>query len=351
MNDKKIKFGIVIPFYGVEKFIGKCLESLAKQTYMNFIAILVDDGSKDDSRKIAENYVQKYPSNFKIIEQVNQGQGEARNYGFRNLPEDVDYFLFLDSDDYLDNTLLEKVKNVVSEFDYDILTYNFQEMDPDGHVFGVYNLCGNKNGPVKKQEIKKYMSSTICVQGRIYNRKFWAETGALFPSKIWYEDAAITSYVISKSKSMYLLNESLYYYIQRSGSVMNNKNLTKMMDIKAALNYLKELFIDSNSFEEFKKEVEAVFAISIINTINRLNMFEKGIALQTDLSSYLFNIFPECINNENLTQEYIEKLQLVKKKRFKEYFLRYSMKPITKSIMKSLLPQGIVTSYKNWKYK
>ena len=345
-----IKFGIVVPFYGVEKYIGKCLDSLVNQTYRNFTAVLVDDESKDGSRKIADEYVHKHPELFMLIEEKNQGQGEARNYGFKNLPDDIDYFLFLDSDDYLDNTLLEKAAKVLSKDRCDILTYNFQEMDTEGHIFGVYNLCENKTGTVPAEDLKKYISSTICVQGRIYSKEFWSEIDVRFPKRIWFEDAAIVTYVLSKCRSMYLLNESLYFYIQREGSVMNNNNLEKMMDIKKALDCLKDLFTASNTFERFKEEIEVTYAQAIINTINRLNMYEKGSKLQSELSEYLFSAFPNCCDNKNINEENLDKLKMIKDKKFTRYFFRYSIKPKVNSMVKAVIPKGIVTFYRNRKY-
>jgi glycosyltransferase involved in cell wall biosynthesis len=302
MSDSSIRFGIVIPFYGVEKYIRRCLDSVVNQTYKNFVAVLVDDESKDGSRAIAESYQKKYPDMFMIIAEENQGQGEARNNGFKHLSEDVDYFIFLDSDDYIDKTLLEKANSIVEKEQYDIVVYNFCEIDENGHVFGTYNFCEDETGSVSMQDIRKHMRFTSVVPGRIYNRQFWRETGAEFPKRLWYEDTAIASYVFSRCKKMYLLNETLYYYIQREGSTMNNQKLEKMMDIIKSLNYLHSLFIRTDSYEEYKNEIEATSALGIIVIINRLNMLEKGDRLQTQLSDYLFDRFPNCFENSLLDE-------------------------------------------------
>ncbi len=345
-----IKFGIIVPFYCVEKYISKCLDSIKNQTYKNFVAILVDDESKDESRIIAENYQKQSPQMFRIIEEKNQGQGEARNFGFRNLPEDVDYFMFLDSDDFIDESLLEKANDILCKAQYDILAYNLSEMDEEGHVFGIYNLCGNKSGEVPVDDIRKHMRFTSVVPGRIYNKEFWKAAQVEFPARIWYEDTAIASYVFSRCKKLFLLNESLYYYIQRDGSTMNNKNLKKMMDIIPALDYLKNLFIKSGTYEEYKPELEATSAVGIIVTMNRLNMFEKGCALQSRLSEYLFEGFPDCFKNEYLDDEGRDKLRLIRDKRFKEYYVKYSVKPKLKLMIKKLIPKKLVNYYRNRKY-
>lgn len=348
---KNLKFGIIVPFYGVEDYIQKCLESIVSQTYKNFIAILVDDGSKDGSRKIAESYVEKYPDIFMLIEEENQGQGEARNFGFRSLPEDVDYFMFLDSDDAIGPTLLEKANVGLSEGDYDMLTYNDIEMDPKGHIFGTYNLCQNKSGDADSDFIRKNVTTTICVLGRIYSRKFWAEASVEFPKKIWYEDAAIAAYVFSRCKKMYLLNEGLYYYTQREGSVMNSPNCEKMMDIIAALNILKNLFDRDGTFDDFHEELEAYFANCIVNTANRLNMYEKGTKLQKQLTDYIFNIFPDCCDNKYLEPNVLEKLTFMKDGNYRKYYMKYSLRYVVSGIIKDMIPKSLVYSYRDKKYE
>ncbi len=245
---------------------------------------------------------------------------------------------------------MEKANSIVEKEQYDIVVYNFCEIDENGHVFGTYNFCEDETGSVSMQDIRKHMRFTIVVPGRIYNRQFWRETGAEFPKRLWYEDTAIASYVFSRCKKMYLLNETLYYYIQREGSTMNNQKLEKMMDIMKSLNYLHSLFIRTDSFDEYKNEIEATSATGIIVIINRLNMLEKGDRLQTQLSDYLFDRFPNCFENSLLDDEVLKKLTLVKEKKFKGYYLRYSLKPVLKTRIKKLIPKGIVSFYRKRKY-
>lgn len=350
MSAGEIKFGVVVPFYGVEKYIEKCLDSLLKQSYKNYIVVLVDDGSKDGSRTIAERYTKRYPEQFMIVEEMNQGLGEARNFGVKNLPADVEYFMFLDSDDFIDNSLFEKVSSVLSKERYDIVAYNFREMDEDGHIFGIYNLCDNRNGPVPKDDIRKHMRFTSVAPGRIYRKEFWNEIGVEFPTRLWYEDTAIASYIFSKCQKLYLLNESFYNYVQRDGSIMNNQNLDKMMDIIKSLDYLNELFIASGSLAMYRKEIEATSAVGVVVCMNRINMYEKGSARQAELADYLFGKYPDCDKNDYLGDDFRDRLSLIKDKRFVIYFVRYSMVAKFKQTVKTIIPEKMVRYYRNKKY-
>ena len=78
-----IKVSVIVPFYNVEKYIEKCLISLVNQTLKEIEIILVNDGSKDKSEKIAKEFEQKYPAKIKYYEKLNGGLGDARNYGIQ----------------------------------------------------------------------------------------------------------------------------------------------------------------------------------------------------------------------------------------------------------------------------
>ena len=88
---------VIIPIYNVENYLRQCLDSLVKQTNIQFNAILVNDGSVDTSGSIAKEYCEKYKDMFSYIEQENKGQGAARNLGLKNVH--TPYVTFLDSDD------------------------------------------------------------------------------------------------------------------------------------------------------------------------------------------------------------------------------------------------------------
>ncbi len=93
------KITVIVPTYNVERFLKQCLDSLVNQTYICHKAIVVNDGSKDNSGEIAKEYANKYPDIIKYVEQENKGLGAARNTGLREV--DTEYVTFLDSDDWL----------------------------------------------------------------------------------------------------------------------------------------------------------------------------------------------------------------------------------------------------------
>ena len=128
MKMNKYKVSIIIPVYGVEKYVSKCLESLVNQTLNDIEIIVVNDGTKDNSQKIIDKYVKKYPDKVKSFIKENGGQGSARNYGLKQA--NGDYIGYVDSDDYVELEMYEKLYNKAISDNLDIAicgNYNVSE--------------------------------------------------------------------------------------------------------------------------------------------------------------------------------------------------------------------------------
>ena len=104
MNSISDLISIIIPVYNVAVYLPRCLDSILAQTYKNLEIILVDDGSKDNSGKVCDEYALK-DSRIKVIHQKNQGVSVARNAGLRIAKGD--YIGFVDSDDYIETNMYE----------------------------------------------------------------------------------------------------------------------------------------------------------------------------------------------------------------------------------------------------
>ena len=102
-----VKVSIIVPIYNTEKYLIKCLDSLVNQTLTDIEILLINDGSTDNSQKIIDEYVKKYPNICRCFRQENSGQACARNVGINSARGD--FIAFVDSDDYVDITAYEKV--------------------------------------------------------------------------------------------------------------------------------------------------------------------------------------------------------------------------------------------------
>ena len=123
----KPKISVIVPMYNAERYVGKCIESVQAQTYIDWQMILVDDGSKDKSLEVCQSYAD-LDNRISVIHQENAGPGIARNTGVAKATGD--YVVFVDSDDYIEKDYFE----MLSGHDEDVVFINIQDVDEDGNV-------------------------------------------------------------------------------------------------------------------------------------------------------------------------------------------------------------------------
>lgn len=126
-----MKFSVLVPVYNVEKYIAECLDSLLVQTFKDYEIILVDDGSTDCSGKICDAYKAQYPDHFTVIHNENRGVMLSRRCAIQHAKGEI--FVFVDSDDYVDAHLLERINAV------------FESGSPDMVIYGFYRFQDGNN--------------------------------------------------------------------------------------------------------------------------------------------------------------------------------------------------------------
>lgn len=230
-------FSIIIPVYNVEKYIKRCLDSVATQTFQDFEVIIVDDGSKDDSGRIVDEYAAKY-SNFKAIHQENKGLSAARNVGIQ--AANSEYICFVDSDDYIDKEFLE------------IFHHEVVKNEPDLIICGVTVLSKkkteNKIFNEDRAEIIKYnlLSDKWAnwVWNKCFRRKSFSEF-AFMDGKI-FEDMYFVGNIIKEANRITCINRPLYFYnCCNDTSITHNKTAQHEYKFIEAKLYLKQKAIDN----------------------------------------------------------------------------------------------------------
>ena len=134
----KTKFSIIVPIYGVEKYISRCINSVLDQSYNNYELILVDDGSPDGCPLICDEYADK-DERILVIHKKNGGSSDARNVGIEKATGE--YILFLDGDDYwLEIDLLEKVSERIDQFNSDVICLNYKKVYNSRKEYNYFSL-------------------------------------------------------------------------------------------------------------------------------------------------------------------------------------------------------------------
>lgn len=258
---------IIVPVYNAEKYLVKCLDSLVNQTKKNIEIILVNDGSKDKSIDILNEYKEKYPDMITIISQENQGQSVARNSGIENATGK--YIAFVDSDDYVSENMFEKLYEKAIEEDFDVVASNVNCVYPDKNLEIHSGVDFESTEMTKEEKSKLLLNMYTVVWNKIYKREIFENKELWFEPGIWFEDVLFLYKLIPYIKSIANVEENLYQYIQRPNSVTYTYS-DKLLDINKMLDKLVE-FYEKNGLEMYTNELEYIYVRYMLATyIKRL---------------------------------------------------------------------------------
>ncbi|MBO5019324.1 MAG: glycosyltransferase [Clostridia bacterium] len=249
-----VKITVVVPVYNVENFLINCVDSIIAQSFTDYEIILVDDGSTDKSGLICDDLSSKYDF-ISVIHQENKGLGGARNTGIS--AANGEFLLLLDSDDYLHPNCLEICFNKAIEHQCDMVTFNQQAVYEDGSTGAIYSCPLPENTLVTGSEIKPLLS--FCgACNRLYKTALFSEHNIKFPERLWYEDLRTIPKMLCYTNSVYYYAEQpLYYYLQRSGSIMHTPDLKRITKERIDAVDQIQSYYDQNGFsKEFSKELE-----------------------------------------------------------------------------------------------
>ena len=230
---------VIVPVYNVEKYLEECLESIKRQTYTDIEVILVNDGSIDRSKEICERYCEK-DSRFKLVNQENKGLSGARNRGM--LESKGEFISFVDSDDVLNEDMLEQLMKQMTSEDIDIVecwyTNEKQELE----------LSTPKNVKTIFQGDSKEALVSLCkdniVRLNAVAKLFRRQVIVNFPflEGLFYEDVYGGIGILKHIRKMVKINYIGYYYRVRQGSIMNREFNIKNLDLFTICDKLEQLY-------------------------------------------------------------------------------------------------------------
>jgi len=237
-----ILISVIVPVYNVDNYLRKCIDSLIVQTLKDIEIILVNDGSTDESIDICEEYKLK-DNRIKVIHKENGGLSDARNKGI-----DIakgKYISFVDSDDWINPQMLEKLYILASKYEADIVQGDYIKAYDEDII--VNNMSENIIKYNAEQILDELYSGNytknIVVWNKIYKRELFNDIR--FPKGKLHEDEFTTYKILHKANLIIDSNIPIYYYRQREGSIMNSDFNIKRLDLLEALKERKEYFIQN----------------------------------------------------------------------------------------------------------
>ncbi len=213
---------VIVPVYGAEKYLSKCLDSIIHQTYQELEIILVEDGSPDRSGEICDAYAAK-DGRIKAIHQENGGAAVARNAGL-----DIatgEYIGFIDPDDYISPFFYEELYRALQEQDASIAICDYQtfaentepELQKEAADQTTYEMLCTDQEKIRYSFLEKYVHS-ILLWNKLYKREIWNKLR--MPEIRAYEDEAVLYKILYEAEKMVYLHKELYFYmIREKGSI------------------------------------------------------------------------------------------------------------------------------------
>ena len=248
-----MKLSIIIPCYNAERCLKQCLNSVFSQTIDNYEVICVNDGSTDNTLRILEEYQQLH-TNMRVFSQENAGLSCARNSGLEIACGE--YIGFVDSDDFIEKNMFEKMLNRALETDSDVVisnpriyedntgkTWPFRNMLDFFHLYQIGGFCPKDNPLV---------FSLIGPWDKIYKHSLLKEQKIKFIPHRIYEDMPWTFEVLCYAKKVSVVKECLYFYRKNAGGSITDKESTSdnfsFHFLKNAI-FVKKLLKKNNLYE------------------------------------------------------------------------------------------------------
>lgn len=261
MNKQMLKTSIIVPVYNVENYLQRCIDSICKQTYSCLEIILIDDGSPDQCGNICDKN-SLLDDRILVIHKENGGLSSARNAGL-----DIasgKYIAFVDADDTIHPRFIEILVGLCEQYECDIAQCDFLTVANES-----LKLPLNSQQPLIFYSGKQAVSE-MCIGrddvkfsvawNKIYKKTLFKEIR--YPLGMIHEDEFVSYQIIWKAKKMVITNQYLYYYLQRTGSIMGSKYSVKRLDgliaYRERLDFLKQKKLEKEYVAMLRKYISLI---------------------------------------------------------------------------------------------
>lgn len=308
-----VAISIVIPVYNLENYLRESLDSIINQTFTDFEVICVNDGSKDKSLEILEEYKKK-DNRFIVLSQENSGAGMARNHGLE--VAQGKYVQFLDGDDYFEPDMLEKLYNCAEKFGADIAVCASRKVDENGLVIE----SGNPNSPLNKDLVpfdktfsyQDFPEDIFNLSGnapwnKLYSRDMIMKNELRYPDLTGPDDMCFVHMAnVCAKKIAAIPDELINYRFNRPGSVQTYR-ANHTIDIVKACFYIKDFLVKKGIYEAIEKAYLKILTSSVRWEISLCNDEQYE-----NFKQELVRLFPNdwkkinsALKKDYITPEYI----------------------------------------------
>lgn len=259
---------IIIPCFNCFDKMKRCLFSLEQQTIANFEVVIIDDCSTDNTYLQLLDYQSRTSLDLKILRNAsNKGPGETRNKGLSVAVGD--YIFFVDSDDFLDNSTCEKIKDCINSNPCDLLVFDYFTLYLNKKMYGS-SIPTSGNGYIEfKHALVKMKGATWC---KVYKKTIIEENGLIFLSLFIKEDMPFSKCALNYCNKIFYYKEPLYNYVINKESLMYSNRAYDFENDIMAFQYLE------NFYAGYPEELTALFNSELLYPCT-MNLIISGVQL------------------------------------------------------------------------
>lgn len=277
-----MRLSVIIPIYNAQKYLRKCLETVSMCSSSEMECILVNDGSKDASLELCQEFVEK-DSRFHIINKKNEGVSVARNTGM--IHASGQYVFFLDADDYIDTKKWDIILKAIGD-DFDFIAFSYYTLHENGEVEEeLFKIEGQVTKDIRAA--KRLILTTPALNtcwGKLMRRDIIMDNSIQFKRGVKTgEDALFVMDYFQYVKTCSLYNDIVIYYRQHSNSAMHRINMdAKLNDFQALYDYRNKL-VKQWEYIELEKEMYRQFFSVVTNLFIE---FSKCSSIKLSMSAF-----------------------------------------------------------------
>ncbi|MGG3478577.1 glycosyltransferase [Peribacillus frigoritolerans] len=297
---------IIVPVYNVEKYIDKCLYSLANQTLENIEIIIVNDGSTDNSQSVIDKYVSEYGDKMISFKKENGGLSDARNFGLKYA--NGEYIGFVDPDDWVEHEMYKRLYDYAKERNADIVISDFI-YEPESYITKSA-LKSNIDLSLKKNPEMLLIEPSVC--NKLFKKSLFDVHAIDFPKGLLHEDRVTIAKLFFYSEKTVYIGEAFYHYLkQREESITTSRNIKKFSDIIVVLNKMEQFFIQKNFIIPVQQSLETLIINSYfsfcIRAINELNNEKMRYAFMDEFRDFIMERYKKLYSIESFKKSNLNK--------------------------------------------
>lgn len=309
------KISVIVPVYNTEKYVERCLDSIANQTWQDLEILIINDGSTDNSETVIKQWMENNYNkvDIKYWKKENGGLSDARNYGVNHATGE--YLSFIDSDDYIGKNLYKSLEKYMEQ-NIDLIKFKMQTIDEKGNRIQkldgpIFEKCTGEEA-FEKMCTKDTFLEVACIY--LYRREFFINYNFSYTERTYHEDFGLTPLIVIQAKSVVSTNEYGYYYSQTNNSIMRNsdyqKNKKKVKDVLLHYDNAVKKIDKMDISKQSKERIKRYYTNTVIIKAKNL----KG----NDFEEYIKDI------KERKLYQNIQPYNM--KQRIKRFILRFNVK-------------------------